>query len=68
MVASLARFDINTDGLIDSVANNPILYLMLSEPLTPSDLFRGQIGLISDPEFPGGWTGRQGTTHHRLVA
>jgi hypothetical protein len=58
--ASLARFDINPNGLIDSVVNNSILYPMLTNPLTPSDLFSGKIGLISDPEFPGGWDGVPG--------
>jgi hypothetical protein len=58
--ASLARFDINRNTLIDSVVSNPVLYPMLSDPLTPSDLFRGRIGLISDSEFPGGWDGTPG--------
>jgi hypothetical protein len=59
---SLASVNINLDRLANSIVNYPILLPMLVNPLTPSELFTGQIGLVSDPEFTAGWDGEHGET------
>ena len=58
-LVSLEPFS-SPERLVDAVLGDPVLSPMIQEPINPEALAYGQIGLVGDDSFPGGWDGEPG--------
>lgn len=50
----------STGSLVEAVVGDPVLSPMVQELLSPEALAYGQIGLVGDSFFPGGWDAEPG--------